>query len=235
MEQPQTAPSRNRRRVKWLVAILLGLVVVAFFQRPRFALITDNFARRALERRDEDAARDWLQISKQIYANGPQTEFLLGRLDRKQGRMSDARRHLRLAKHLGYPEQLVQREEVLAAAQAGQMQLAEPLLPQLLRESDGDGAEICEAYVIGYVRNRNATAALALTDAWARDFPQDPQPLFWAGQIHRDHYSLEQAERYLRSALDKDPQHAGAAFALGELLQEAKRSDEAGQRGRGLL
>jgi predicted Zn-dependent protease len=215
------------RRLKWLLLTLLALMLVALWQRERFASISDHLAHRALARRDLPAAREWLQISKRISADAPQTEFLLGRLCRREGRMEEARQHLLRAKHLGYDEKLVQREEWLALAQTGQMQVAEKFLAELLRDPQGDGPEICEAFVIGYLRNREFQSALSLIGPWAQDYPRDAQPLYWAGLIHREQLDVEQAEHDLRDALQRDAGHTAAALALAEILLEAKRADEA--------
>jgi len=225
MNEPRKEHRSSRQW--WLLLVLISLLAVCLLQRERLAQLPNALARRRIANRHIEAAMWWLQFSKRVSRTNAEAEFLLGRVCRKQGTMDEARRHLRRAKYLGYRLEMLNREEWLAAAQAGQMNTAEPHLTQLLQNPQGDMAEICEAYSIGFLTSRRFSAALDLLDAWRQDQPKNPQPLFWTGQIHRDLEAPVKAEEFLRKALALDSSHAAAALGVGEILLEAKKPAEA--------
>ena len=121
----------------------------------------------------------------------------------------------------------LEREEWLALAQSGQMTAAEPHLAELLADPQGDGAEICEAFVVGYLKLRNFTAASELLDAWSRDYPRDAQTHYWRGLMDMDLLSPSSAEEQLRLAVELSPKHADALYWLADLLLDGGRTEEA--------
>jgi tetratricopeptide (TPR) repeat protein len=121
----------------------------------------------------------------------------------------------------------VDREQLLIAAQAGDMRVAEPRLPDLLRESGVDGDEICAAYVTGYFRVLRLADAHRLLDAWERDYPLDPEPRFMRGFAWEAAVRLDLAERAYAEGLSLAPSRHEMRLRRAETLREARRWDEA--------
>ncbi|MFV1965190.1 MAG: tetratricopeptide repeat protein [Pirellulaceae bacterium] len=215
--------NRSRSRTKLLVAVLLAALVVGWIYR---SALPNMFARRALADRDTAAALGWLTIGRRISSQNAQTQFLLSRAYRRIGRMQLARDHLDAAERLGWPRESVERETWLALAQAGWLAEAGPHLADLLTDPRGDHAEICEAFVIGYIKMHDVDAARKLLAAWQHDLPGDPQPHFLLGMTYQD-YDWKSAIDHYQRALKIDPSHEQAAFALAECLLTGKRPAEA--------
>ncbi len=234
-QRTQTVPAgkpSQLNRIWWLLGILLILAMTAAMQRDWLARIPNVFARRAMALRQHDDVQQWLDVAQRISPNCAETEFLRGRLFRRLGRMDDAKRRLRRAKYLGYSPEAIERENWLASAQSGQMNQVGPRLIDLLNDPRGDEAEICEAFVTGYLRLHQFTSAEPLIEAWLKDQPKDPQPYYWRGLMNRELYyqgRIDEArcEADLNKALALQPNHHRAAFALGEMLADKLKMEDA--------
>jgi len=224
MEKPK---ARLTRRTCLLFALLAIFVVIAVISRHWLAAIPNAQARKCLTRRDEEGALGWLEFSRRLSDHHPETEFLLGRVYRRQGKMDLVREHLLRAADLGWPREGVDREQWLALAQSGQMEAAEPHLVELLQDPRGDAAEICEAYVIGSMKMHYLGIAEKLLDVWIQDFPEDSRPYYLRGVMHRNASLFNKAERDLRRALDIEPGDSAAALSLAETLYEQGRAEQA--------
>jgi predicted Zn-dependent protease len=141
--------------------------------------------------------------------------------------MELVRRWLTQAYAGGVSQQRIRREEWLAWAQSGQLREAGPHLAQLLTDPGGDAAEICEAYVYGYMRTRQATRALQLLESWIADFPNDPRPHLLRGRLRRQLEQLSLAEQDLRRALALAPDSPEIAIELADVLQRNRQPVEA--------
>lgn len=218
------------RRRKLLVGLLVVLLVVLFTQRNRWATLPNAMARRQLAvRRDagDAAAEAWLQTSLRLSPRNAETQWLLARVARRQGRMSAVKEHLTLAQEYGLARERIEREQWLALAQDGQMRAAEPHLSELLLKPDGDEQEILNAYVIGYLKAQSLGKAKQLLDAWAKDFPNTAEPHFLRGVIEQDATSWGPAIEHFQTALAADPKHPRAALHLAHCLLSMKRHQEA--------
>lgn len=217
--------TKNRR---FILLVLLGAVALgALTFRRHFGEVPNAIARRFIKSRQLEAAQRWLERAKRISPGNAQTEFLLARLARKRGLQNDTRKHLQTAWELGYSKEAIEREQWLALAQSGQMTLAEQHLAEMLTDPRGDGAEICEAFTVGYLKNRDETKARQLIEVWKADFPNDAQPHYFEGMIFQEVTNWKQAIACYQGALERQPDHAPAALALGECLSAAKRPTEA--------
>ncbi|MDA1014136.1 MAG: tetratricopeptide repeat protein [Planctomycetota bacterium] len=223
-----SVPFFKSRKSRWLVGLTLVVLVIASpIGRRWVSMVPNGQARRALGQRDLAAASVWLERSAWIHADNSETEFLLARVARKQGRLEDFREHLMRAWNLGAETERLEREQWLALAQSGDMQEAEPHLGLLLQDPREDGAEICEAYALGYITNLRPNEAVRILRAWAAEYPDDPQAPYLRGTLHADMTQWNEAVEAFRQALDCDPKHALTNFSLGQIHLLQNRPDEA--------
>lgn len=182
---------------------------------------------KAFSRRDYVVAWDWIQWASRLDQDNPETEFLIARLERKRGHLDQVRRHIQRAAALGLDPDRVHREELLAIAQTGDLASIVSELDQLLINHSEDGAEICDAYVNGLLINGQLAAADSLIQQWQQAFPDDPQPDFLLGRIAEFDHNPPQAEAHYKNSMTKNPRHFVTANALGRVLGELNRWDEA--------
>jgi len=216
-------PRRNRF---WLFVVggIAAILAVLFALRGE---IVASRARASLSERDLDSALWWLNVGKRISPKNAECEFLLARLARKKSDVVSMREHLSKAGDLGYSPKLVQREMWLALAQSGSLRDAEPHLHEMFRDQQGDGREICEAFVLGYLSVYRLDEARGLLAEWINGFPDDPQPYFLRGIISSDQQDWKPAEEDLRMAIQCKPDHMAAHLGLANVLTEIKRPEEA--------
>ncbi len=227
-EQP--APNSERRRFSShrvrlvLVASVIGFIVwqKGNWWPPPF----HQQARTSLRSHDPVAAHEWLDIAEWAADDHPETAFLRARSYRKQGDLERVRDWLGKAYERGIPRERVQREQWLALAQSGQLARAEAQLPGLLADPGAELEEVCEAYVLGYIRAHRLVDALRLLDTWIADFPDSPHPRMLRGQIYSELSRFKDAEADFRRALSAHPDHSEAALGLADVLRELKRPQE---------
>jgi len=192
-----------------------------------FVQICNALAERALRARDAKTATDWLAWSGQLKSDDPRAEFLRARLARREGRFDDVRAHLLRAWQLGCPAQALEREQWLVNAQVGQLRAAEPHLPALLTDQQGEGDQICEAFVTGYLMTYQINKARQLLDSWERDYPLDPLPHTIRARIHVDEHNWRAASDSLRAALTRQPNDPESVLALAEVQLACQQPREA--------
>jgi lipopolysaccharide biosynthesis regulator YciM len=220
--------SRRRRR-RWLLAgLVLGTLALCGWGWAGGARqLLGHLAARALARRELDAAARWLAWAHRIAPADARAELLRARLARRRQDYQGVRDHLLRAAQLGSPRDLLEREQSLASAQAGQLRDAELQLPRLLIDPRDDGAEICEAYVTGYLLTYQTGKAHRLLDAWENDFPADPLPSVVRARLYVEEQNWTAAERSLRRALALEPDNPETAVSLGEVLASRKQYAQA--------
>lgn len=213
----------NRVAVIVLVVVVIGLAL----GRERLAIIPNAFSDRCIRHRQLETALAWLDWTTTLSPEDSRAEFLRARIARRQGRMDSVREHLQRAADFGCPLDLLEREQWLALAQSGQLREAEPHFATLFMDSRGDGEEICEAFVIGYLKHRSYEKASDVLRAWAADFPRNPQPHFYSGVIAQARDAWDEAIREYELALELDPAHADAAMAMAKCYLEKKQPTRA--------
>lgn len=231
--QPVDAPDAATTVKRWpalrrwgvLFALLLTLLVVAAWMMR--APIAVWQAKADFERRNWEGAGQWLQRAESWSPSYAAAQFWLARLARKQGRMDEFGVRLARARDLGYSPDDIQREEWLAFAQQGRVENVLQHLETLLTDQRGDGNEICESYVQGFVQIRQFSGAQDLLKAWIADHPTNPQPLLMRSMIHQEFQHWDEAESDLRKVLKLDPNHGEAALSLGIVLLTKKMPEDA--------
>jgi len=177
-----------------------------------------------------DQAIDALSAARKIDANSADVEYLQARVYRRRGELNRMKEHLIQAHRLGFDTDLLQKEQWLAAAQSGQMSLAEPHLDELLLDPRMDGADVCEAFVNGYLRNYNPSKALPLLEAWGKDYPDDERPHFVLGSYYQELGDYPKSETHYLKALERSPESLEIRSALASSLILQQKFKEAEQR-----
>ncbi len=225
-----TADQPPRRSKQWKILVVLGIIalpVIALLFRSDLACYRAN---QYLKRRRYEEAEWWLHLSQNLTADDAETEFLLARLARRRGDEGDSEqftKHLGRAAELGFDQERIERENMLANAQSGRMAEADPHLGAMLRDQQGDGAEICEAYVMGYVRTYRLNEAVSLMSAWIKDYPYDPQPYYLRGFLWQDLYRWKEAQKDFERAVNLDGEYYEARLGLAEVLLINKQPKKA--------
>jgi len=228
---PDDATEPSHRAPKWIrygiwfsfAAVIGFLVWNQKSYRVRWHL---SSAQQSLAKRDVQSALLSLEAARQLDPENGELEYLSARADRKLGELDRVRLHLQRAHSLGFDTKLLETEQWLAAAQAGQMSMAEPHLQDLLIDQRVDGAEICEAFVNGYFRNYTPTKALPLLEGWKQDYPQDERPYHLLGSYKNAVGDFAEAEKDFREALRRAPDSTEIRSSLADcLMRQHKFAD----------
>ena len=211
-----------RKVASWVAMLLL---VPLIWQGT--ILYSQMKTRSLIAQRKPEEARLWVGWANSFSWRSKTNEFLLARCSRKIGDYQSFNQHLLRAHALGYDPVLLQREEWLAMAQSGVLEKSEPHLSDLLLDPRGDGQEILEAYVIGYLLIQQYTGAEELLKGWADSYPHDPLPWYLRGVIYRDLSQWKSAESAFRRTLEIEPDYYEASFQLGSVLLTLKKTTEA--------
>ena len=230
-EQPASDPSHSPQKshnlsklvvIGTAVALLIIGVVVYY---PEYHLSNIHAALRDHNLELAKSHVDSLQAFP--FTNKAEVHFLTARLERRRGDYDQMNAFLEQAEAEGYDSVMIQRERILAAAQAANLELAQPKLPELLNDPRGDEREICEAYIIGFLQFQQHSAALQLVDAWQNDFPEDARPHFLQGVIEKSLFNHKEAEEAYRKALEIDPEYYQAALDIADVLLTLKDTERA--------
>lgn len=192
-------------------------------------------ARIALSQREVDQAMSALNAAIRLNDDHGETYFLLARTHRRRGEFDAMRRNLAQANLLGYSRKRIQREQLLAAAQFGQITEALPKLKDLLLDPGEDGPDICEAYANGLFLSYRFGEAFQLLDAWEKDFPNDPQPVAFRGEFAMTTFAWAQAEKHFERALSLAPRRWDIRLKLSKVQITLQKYSEAEQHVRSVM
>ncbi len=219
---PRTLPVNRVVMVR--VAVAVGGLTAAYF-----GLWWAGYqeVRAALAARDYDRAETGLARLSWLPPRTAEVDFLAARLERKRSNLQAVPVLLEKAGAGGFDRRRVHGELLLVQAQTGELAEIGEELNRWLQEPGADGAEICEAYVNGAMIAGDTAVALTILQAWKAEYPQDPQPFYAEGR-RADHLGqAEAAERAFREAVARQPRHWPARYALGRVLLDRNRVDEA--------
>ena len=217
-------PSTTRKRL-CIVAVVAISVALLF---PRLGVrYRIHQARSALEQRDAQLAVDWLTPATGQHRQLGEIHFLLGRAYRRLGQSELVRKHLDSALSYGWPDESIHREWILAQAQSGLMNQAEPYFARLLADPGEDGPEICAAYANGYAHHYQFQKTFDILYAWQADYPDDAEPYLMHGIIRQRWDDWSAAEEAFRSALKREPNLIEAHSRLGLVLAAQHKYQEA--------
>ncbi len=209
-----------------IIGTTLALLIIAFlvgYPEYHISQVQD-----ALRKHDLELAKSHIEKLRALpLPNKAEIHFLTARLERKIGDYNKMNEFLEQAREEGFDLVMIQRERILAAAQAANLDVAQPRLPELLNDPRGDEREICEAFIVGYLQFQRHDAALQLVEAWQNDFPDDARPHFLEGVIQKSLFNHKLAEEAYRKALEIDPTYFPAALDIAEVLLTLKDPERA--------
>jgi tetratricopeptide (TPR) repeat protein len=158
-----------------------------------------------------------------------EANYLRARAEFAAGRITEARQLVDRAEYLGYPARPVYRLRAILLTRAGMFIEAEPILLNLLNESQEPDPELDEALTRVYLETYRLELAAKVIQRWIADAPKDPKPYVWQTEIDSrlevDNPGVE--ERHYRAALTLDPDLASARLGLARSLAKLHRDDEA--------
>ena len=223
-------PEFARPKVAFRTRVWRLLVVFSIFAGCLFASINwwgnatlEWLTQRALAARQPERALAWTHFAAVITKPSGNLLLLRARAQRQLGQLGEVKTSLDRAAKYGAPEKKIRRESDLAMAQSGQLNAVQAKLPQLLIDADDDSGEVCEAFVIGYLRTQRFGEALQLLKAWIADWPKDPRPLLLRSRVWMVELKLKRAEEDLQQAHELAPRQSEIAYELAFVLQRQNR------------
>ncbi len=217
---------RSHRLRRWLGAIVV-LGAAIFFGREMLAGLLNEAAASALEKRQHDRASAALAVAKFLQADNAHTQFLLGVTHRRKKDFAAAGQHLQRALDLGFDEEAVRRQQLLALAQTRDFDRVEDRWDELLMSAAADGPEISEAFAELLLSRFEIDGALRVLEAWQSDFPADPGPHMMRGKILVVVRNWKDAEAEYQRAIELDPDNAEAKLQKAICQTKQLKHEEA--------
>ncbi|MCA9049393.1 MAG: tetratricopeptide repeat protein [Planctomycetaceae bacterium] len=231
-EKPQNSdsPTRNPGRFRKFLLVFVPTLLIAGWMLQLPAYVVNVLLSRSLTARNYETAEDLVGLAEKLCCSTGETLFLQARLKRKLLVVSAVPPLLEAAREAGVPVEKIRREFILLEAQTGQLRSVAGEMARMLQQPNGDGAEICEAYVNGALMDGATDVALSVLSVWKSEFPRDPQPHYAHARILEYQQQADAAADELQQALRKSPQHWPSRYLLGRILRGQNRIDEAVQQ-----
>jgi len=159
-------------------------------------------------------------------ANG-EARFYLARAYRLSGNINAMALNLRESAALGFSEKRVKAEDCFAMAQSGQFLPVQRQIESLFLDPGEDGRELCEAVSIGYLQTFQIPQALAVIQAWKRDYPEDSRPWLVEGMYYLEGALWARALAEFEEGLKISPGAIDLLLQLGRVRLELNQLPEA--------
>lgn len=232
MSKPASLPQKRfllGRLAIWgaILAVLAGGVAALW---PRVRVMQHlSEARSALRRGDGATALRAVETAVAIQPDSAETQFLLAVIKRRSSRLDEFALHLRRAAELGWPEEDIDRQELLATAQRGDIEAVKQQLLQAIESgsTDEEAEEIYEAFAKGYLCTYRISDASMCVDFWLQWRPDAVQARIMRACIREQTGKRDEAMDDYRAVLDVFPNHREARIRLAQSLMVRKRHDEA--------
>jgi len=170
-------------------------------------------------------------------AAAAERQFLLGRVFRRQRRFDEAEGCFEEAAALGWSEEEIDRQRMLARAQRGDVRDVKERIGTLLAEGGDDAfAEDCyESLAEGFIGSFRMDDARECLDFWSRWQPGNPLPSFWMGVIEERYERPVMALERFSKALAMNPRDYEARIRVARLELDTAKLDDARQHFRSCL
>jgi len=213
--------------------LILGVVVALLggaFWKPVSVAWSLFEARGLLRERESERAVSVLLNAHRVDPDHPEVNFLLARGFRRLGQFKRVVEHLDMAEGFGWPAELIRLEQLMGAAQAGQLSASAPELYKFLSRGGNygdEGPEVCEALVNGYFLSYQFGLAQPLLDEWQKAYPDDAQCYMFRGLFYENRSNPAKAVSEYRKALQLAGTRTDIRLRLAEVLKKTIQYDEA--------
>ena len=220
--------SKHNNRFRTLLLVGFVVVFLIFQWFGGLAGSARSLATQAIESNQLDSAEYWLKISQWFESGNGESHFMRARLERKRGELDKMATSLRSAHDSGFSPSRLQREQSLALASLGRLtQDVEKELDEWLQEPTAETSEILDSYINGLTSISRYSESLELLNYWESQSPWSPIPNYRRARIQEHLSQFQLAEEQYKSAHQKDPRYAKAAYQYGRLLLQQRRPVEA--------
>ncbi|NLX94566.1 MAG: hypothetical protein GXY83_00165 [Rhodopirellula sp.] len=242
-EQGNSAPSRSsplppRRRAVVVLLAAFALPVVFLYGRPVLVWWTQMMASARVSDGAISAAEQWLGWAAWLDPADGTTELMRATCLRHLHQYERWSEAIQSAERQGAPEKEIQQETRLGSIEKGErLEGVEEELAAMTAAGISP-TDLCEALVRGYLAIGDPRKVGVVLDAWEATLPGDPHRAYvhgdyWSWMGMREGELLRRAECFERAraeyerALAGQPRHEMARTALGDLLAEQDRLEEA--------
>ncbi len=224
---PLQSLGRSRLRRTAVLTVAFAVLATCFLWLGGASRLINSFASSSIARHDFEVADSWLRFGSQIGCTSGESHFLSARIARHRGDFKTMSDELAVASRQGCANERVELERQLSQAQSGKLDEVEKALSENLSKGIGDLAEICEAYANGLSMASRFNDALSILEAWHRDLPNDPVPIYRIGRIQEHLILVDDAKASYRSAIELQENYYPALYSLARLLLDENNSEEA--------
>lgn len=170
-------------------------------------------------------------------AAAAERQFLLGRVFRRQRRFDEAEGCFEEAAALGWSEEEIDLQRMLARAQLGDVRDVEERIGRVLAEGGDDAfAEDCyESLAEGFIGSFRMDDARECLGFWSRWQPGNPLPSFWMGVIEERYERPGMALERFSKALAMNPRDYETLIRVARLELETAKLDDARRHFRACL
>lgn len=215
------------RGLLWFIVglgLCSGLYVAG---RQAWVLWRYQSARKAIERRDFDAALAQLQICLREWPDSAETRFLAAQTARRAGKLDDAQRWLKEAERLGWVRPAIELENALIQVQRGNYRSVSQALLSFIRRGHPDSLLIVEVLAPIALANFEVALAEECLDVWMAQDATNPKPRLLKADILQRVGAKRQAYDLYEEVLKLDPNNVEARRQGAWYLLEQKQLAEA--------
>ena len=225
MTTPVSQPQRHPLRVFGIVAVAAVLLIAASQWKSVFTYFLKSKAIRQASQAQMKEALECARRAREYSPEDAEVLLLVCRLERQSGLLQESEVTIEALQSLGVPETRIQHERHLTAARSGDLESAEPFLPQLLASDELDSQDVCEAFVIGYRTRFRIDESRTLAEVWKKDYPQDFRPYAHVALIAQMATDWGRAVEEFQKAVDYGDRRAETLVSLGLCCLEINELD----------
>ncbi len=197
---------------------IFSALLLLFCMQGGVTGLAASLADEAIVKRKISTANTWLSVAKCGFGGQSRVEYLLGRVARLNGDLPQMMEHLIQAHKLGFPADLLDREQGLANLSAGEMDSTlEGMARDWIAELPNDVGLVVDAFANGLASQSRFPEASKLLEDYEKAFPGDAMVNYRFGVMNEHIRSNAKAEKEYLKALEKDPKHIQAAWRLARL------------------
>lgn len=217
---------RSLHQIRW-VALLLGVLVFAFFARTIYSLRAKQLAANRLQVGAISEACRYLRRAARSTPEDGTIDMMLAFCFRQLRETEHWRNALQSAKEKGVSRATIERERQLYRIQTGDWQ-EEP--ESQLAAFAGQGVtdyDVPATFVSGCLADGRKGLARQIFDAWSVDSPDDPHVAYMRGKYWESLGDTKQARSQYEAAIALESRHELAHLALAEMFEQNDQLNQA--------